>query len=81
MKYQVEIAELADHFVVAFKEKDTRKIKKVMTLNHLGTDILRAFMEGKTEEELVPELVERYDASIEGMQEEVSKFYADLKEY
>ena len=81
MKYKVEIAELADHFVIVFKEKETGKNKKVMTLNHLGTDILRAFLEGKTEEELVPELVERYEATVEGMQEEVSKFYAELKEY
>lgn len=81
MKYKVEIAELADHFVIVFKEKETGKNKKVMTLNHLGTDILRAFLEGKAEEELVPELVERYEATVEGMQEEVSKFYAELKEY
>ena len=81
MKYKVEIAELADHFVIVFKEKETGKNKKVMTLNHLGTDILRAFLEGKAEEELVPELVERYEATVEGMQEEVSKFYDELKEY
>ena len=67
--------------MIVFKEKETGKNKKVMTLNHLGTDILRAFLEGKTEEELVPELVERYEATVEGMQEEVSKFYAELKEY
>ena len=32
MKYHVDIAELADHFVVIFKEKDTQKVKKVFTL-------------------------------------------------
>ena len=50
MKYKVEIAELADHFVVVFKEKDTLKVKKVMSLNKLGTDILRAYMEAKTQD-------------------------------
>lgn len=81
MKYNVEIAELADHFVVAFKDKETRRVKKVFSLNHLGTDILRAFMEGKTQEELIPELVERYHAEPDNMRKEISKFYAELAEY
>ena len=81
MKYDVEIAELADHFVVAFKEKETRRVKKVFSLNHLGTDILRAFMEGKSQEALVPELAERYHAETDNMWKEVSKFYAELAGY
>ena len=81
MKYNVEIAELADHFVVAFKDKETRRVKKVFSLNHLGTDILRAFMEGKTQEELILELVERYHAEADNMRKEISKFYAELAEY
>lgn len=81
MKYNVEIAELADHFVVAFKDKETRRVKKVFSLNHLGTDILRAFMEGKTQEELILELVERYHAEPDNMRKEISKFYAELAEY
>lgn len=81
MKYKVEIAELADHFVVAFKEKDTLRVKKVMKLNRLGTDILRAYMEEVPQEELIPILANRYQSTIENMQTEVSKFYADLAQY
>ncbi|MBO7417851.1 MAG: PqqD family peptide modification chaperone [Bacteroidaceae bacterium] len=81
MKYKVEIAELADHFVVAFKEKDTLRVKKVMKLNRLGTDILRAYMEEVPQEELIPILANRYQSTIENMQIEVSKFYADLAQY
>lgn len=81
MKYNVEIAELADHFVVAFKDKETRRVKKVFSLNHLGTDILRAFIEGKPQEELVPELAERYQAEADDMRKEISQFYAELAEY
>ena len=81
MKYKVEIAELADHYVVAFKDKETLKVKKAMTMNRLGTDILRAFMEGVSQEELVPLLSERYEATIEEMEEQVSTFYAELEEY
>ena len=81
MKYNVEIAELADHFVVAFKDKETRRVKKVFSLNHLGTDILRAFMDGKPQEELVPELTERYHAETGDMRKEISKFYAELTDY
>ena len=81
MKYKVEIAELADHFVVAFKEKDTLRVKKFMKLNRLGTDILRAYMEEVPQEELIPILANRYQSTIENMQTEVSKFYADLAQY
>ena len=81
MKYEVNIAELADHFVVVMKDKDTRKVKKVFTLNRLGTDILRAYIEGTPQDELVTLLAERYKASVESMQQEVSTFYAELAEY
>lgn len=81
MKYEVNIAELADHFVVVMKDKDTRKVKKVFTLNRLGTDILRAYIEGTPQDELVTLLAERYKASVESMQQEVSTFYAELDEY
>lgn len=81
MKYHVDIAELADHFVIVMKEKDTQKVKKAFTLNHLGTDILRAYMEGMPQAELAPVLANRYHASQEGMQKEVSRFYAELAAY
>ena len=81
MKYHVDIAELADHFVVIFKEKDTQKVKKVFTLNRLGTDILRAFMEDTPQDELAPILANRYNASTERIQQEISRFYAELADY
>ena len=81
MKYHVDIAELADHFVVIFKEKETQKVKKAFTLNHLGTDILRAYLEDKPQDELVPLLAERYEASTERIQQEISRFYAELSAY
>ena len=81
MKYHVDIAELADHFVIVMKEKDTQKVKKAFTLNHLGTDILRAYMEDTPQEELVSLLANRYHASQERIQKEVSRFYAELAAY
>ena len=81
MKYHVDIAELADHFVVVMKEKDTQKVKKAFTLNRLGTDILRAYMEDKPQAELAPMLANRYNASIERIQQEISRFYAELAAY
>ena len=78
MKYHVDIAELADHFVVIFKEKDTQKVKKAFTLNHFGTDILRAYMDGTPQAELAPILASRYNAPLERVQQEISRFYAEL---
>ena len=81
MKYHVDIAELADHFVIVMKEKDSLKIKKVFTLNRLGTDILRAYLEGTSQAELAPILAARYNAKIERIQQEISRFYAELADY
>ena len=81
MKYEVNIAELADHFVIVMKDKESRKVKKVFTLNHLGTDILRAYMEDTSQDELAPILAERYEAPIERIQQEISRFYAELATY
>ena len=81
MKYHVDIAELADHFVIVLKDKDTQKVKKVFSLNRLGTDILRAYMEGTPQDELAPILAKRYKASQERMQQEVSRFYSELAAY
>ena len=81
MKYEVNIAELADHFVVVMKDKESGKVKKVFTLNHLGTDILRAYMEDTLQAELAPLLAERYNASLERIQQEISRFYAELATY
>ena len=81
MKYHVDIAELADHFVVVMKEKESQKVKKVFTLNHLGTDILRAYMEGKPQDELTLVLANRYNTSLARMQQEISRFYAELESY
>lgn len=81
MKYSVDIAELADHFVIVMKDKESRKVKKAFTLNRLGTDILRAYLEDKPQDELAPLLAERYNASLEGIQKEISRFYQELEAY
>ena len=81
MKYEVNIAELADHFVIVMKDKESRKVKKAFTLNRLGTDILRAYLEDKPQDELAPLLAERYNASLEGIQKEISRFYQELEAY
>lgn len=80
MKYKVEIAPLANHYVVAYKDPLTLKVKKAMTLNRLGTDILRAFIDGVPQNELVSLLSQRYDATIEEMAEQVATFYSELQE-
>ena len=81
MNYHVDIAELADHFVIVLKDKDTQKVKKVFTLNHLGTDILRAYLEDKPQDELTLVLANRYNTSLARMQQEISRFYAELESY
>lgn len=62
------------------KDPLTLKVKKAMTLNRLGTDILRAFIDGVPQNELVSLLSQRYDATIEEMAEQVATFYSELQE-
>jgi hypothetical protein len=81
MKYHVDIAELADHFVIVMKEKESGKVKKVFTLNHLGTDILRAYLADKPQDELALLLAERYKAPTERIEQEISRFYKELAAY
>ncbi len=78
MKYEVNIAEQANHYVIVLKDKQTRQVKRVFTLNHLGADILRAYIAGRPQQELAPELAERYGASLESMQQQVSQTMARL---
>lgn len=80
MKYKVEIAPLGNHYVVAYKDPLTLKVKKAMTLNRLGADILKAFIDGVPRNELASILSQRYNATVEEMTDQVATFYSELQE-
>ena len=61
MKYKIDIAPLADYYVVAVKDKDTEELKDSFTLNESGADMLRRFCEGKRTEVVAKEMAEMYD--------------------
>ena len=47
MKYKIEIAPLADYYVIAAKDKETDKLIDTFTLNESGVDMLRLFCQEK----------------------------------
>ena len=64
---------------------EEKKEKRVLTIE-LDDNVItggrpRDHVEDTPQEELAPLLAERYGASPEGMQKEVSRFYAELAGY
>ena len=64
---------------------EEKKEKRVLTIE-LDDNVItgvrpRDHVEDTPQEELAPLLAERYGASPEGMQKEVSRFYAELAAY
>ena len=65
MKQIVEMAPLADYYVVAVKDKSTGKLLESFTLNESAADMLRLLCEGKEPDTVAREIANMYDAPIE----------------
>ena len=79
MKYKIEIAPLADYFVVAAKDIMTGELKEAFTLNESAADMLRLFCEGKTPEEVSINIASMYDAPLDIVIKDVSAFVEELQ--
>lgn len=79
MKYKIEMALLADYFVVAVKDKDTSELKETFTLNESGADMLRLFCEDKGEAEVAQEMAAVYEAPLDFVIKDVERFADNLR--
>lgn len=79
MKYKIEIAPLADHYVVAAKDWETGEVKETLSLNESGVDMLRLFSQGKHVETVAQEMADMYDAPLELVKKDVEAFADRLK--
>ena len=74
MKYKIEIAPLADYYVVAVKDKNTSELKDVFTLNESGADMLKLFCQDNDMETVAKEMSTIYDIPIDIDIRDVRKF-------
>ena len=79
MKYKIEIAPLADYYVVAVKEKDSDELKETFTLNESGIDMLKLFCEGKDTEAVAKEMANLYEAPLQLVAADVMAFAEKLR--
>ena len=79
MKYKIEIAPLADYYVVAVKDKDSDELKETFTLNESGIDMLKLFCEGKDTENVAKEMANLYEAPLQLVAADVRAFAEKLR--
>lgn len=79
MKYKIEMAPLADYYVVAVKDKDTSELKESFTLNESGADMLRLFCQDKEVSEIAKEIAEIYEAPLDLVTKDVERFADNLR--
>jgi hypothetical protein len=72
MKHKIEIAPLADYYIIAVKDKETDKLVDTFTLNESATDILKLFCQGKDTAAVTQVIAEMYDAPHEKVLKDVA---------
>lgn len=78
MKYKIEIAPLADYYVIAAKDKETDKLIDTFTLNESGVDMLRLFCQEKDVRAIAQEIADIYEAPLEQISKDVALFAKSL---
>lgn len=80
MKYRIEIAPLADYYVVAAKDKKSGELKESFTLNESAADILRLLCEEKDMETIAEEMSNMYEAPAKMIMNDIMKLTEELKQ-
>lgn len=79
MKYKIDIAPLADYYVVVARDKDTDELIETFTLNESGVDMMKLFIEEKDNMTIAKEIAEMYDAPLEIVNKDVNSFEEKLR--
>lgn len=79
MKHKIEIAPLADYYVIAAKNQETGELIEAFTLNESATDMLRLFCEGKSTTAVAKDIAEMYEIPEELALKDVSAFAEKLR--
>ena len=79
MKYKIDIAPLADYYVVIARDKDTDELIETFTLNESGVDMMKLFIEEKDNMTIAKEIAEMYDAPLEIVTKDVNSLEEILR--
>ena len=79
MNYRIEMAPLADYYVVAVKDKTTGELKESFTLNESAADMLRLLCEGKDPKTIAQDIANLYDAPVDMVTKDVMQFIDKLR--
>ena len=74
IKYKIEKAPLADHYVVVAKDRDTNEVIETFTLNESGVDMLDLYCQGKDTATVVREMADMYEVLPEKIIKDVKTF-------
>lgn len=80
MRYKIEIAPLADHFVVVASDSETERLKETFALNESAADMLKLFSEGLEVETVAQKIAEMYHAPLHIVLNDTKVFADELKE-
>ena len=78
MKNKIEIAPLADYYVIAAKDKKTGELVDAFTLNESGTDMLKLLCQGKDTNSVAKEISEMYEVPFEQVFDDITSFVEKL---
>lgn len=79
MKYKIDIAPLADYYVVVARDKNTDELIETFTLNESGVDMMKLFIEEKDNMTIAKEIAEMYDAPLEIVTKDVNSLEEILR--
>lgn len=78
MKYKIDIAPLADYYVVAVKDKKTSELKDAFTLNESGAEMLRLFCQDMDVQAVAQEISNVYEVPLDLVTKDVQRFVDSL---
>ena len=78
MNFKIDIAPLADYYVVAVKDKNTLELKETFTLNESGADMLRLFCQDMDVQAVAQKISVVYEAPIDLVIKDVKRFADNL---
>lgn len=78
MKYKIDIAPLADYYVVAVKDKKTSELKDTFTLNESGAEMLQLFCQEMDVQAVAQEISNVYEAPLDLVTKDVQRFADSL---
>ncbi len=80
IRYKIDIAPLADYFVVIAKDKDTDELKGTFKLNDSGAEMLRLMCEHDDMKVVANEIAALYDVPLETVESDLEDFAEFLRQ-